>query len=390
MIKSARLPALLAAATGVLAVVWWVLDRPLGVDSGVYRAGALALLRGQSLYAPLTAIPDWSPALPFTYPPIAAVVFLPLAVLPVQLAWGVLAAGTVLALRTSVRLVGGAWWVLPLLLFLEPVWRTIGLGQVNALLMALVLVDVLALRGSRFAGVLVGVAAAVKLTPLVFVAHLFLTGRPRDAVRALAVFAGLGVTGFVLLPADAVRYWTSTMLGANKAGGNAWWGNQSVSGLVHRLGGSTAVLVLLVLVCLGVAAWLVRDLHQSGDPVGSVLVTAFAGVLVSPISWTHHWVWVAPLCAVLLARRHFAFAGALVVLSTGWVFALVPRGEGEERLWTPLESLAGNAYVLIGLAALLLLGVRRARTRWTVRWRSSPRSAPWSRGSWAARTRSWP
>ncbi|WP_434444965.1 glycosyltransferase 87 family protein [Lentzea sp. E54] len=364
MIKPAlpsRLPVLLAAAFALVAVVWWILDLPLGVDSGVYRAAALALVRGESLYAPLTAIPDWSPALPFTYPPIAAVVFLPLAALPVQLAWGVLAAGTVLALRTSVRLVGGCWWALPLLLCLEPVWRTVGLGQVNVLLMALVLVDVLALRGSRFSGVLVGVAAAVKLTPLVFVAHLFVTGRSRDAVRALAVFAGLGVTGLVLLPGDTVRYWTSTMLGANKASGNAWWGNQSLSGLVHRVTeGSSVLLVLLVLVCLGVAAYLARTLHRRGDAVGAVLVTAFAGVLVSPISWTHHWVWVAPLCAVLLARRQLGSAAAVAVLYAGWVFALVPRGEGQEQLWTPLESLAGNAYVLAAFSALVLLGVRLA------------------------------
>ncbi|HUQ54107.1 glycosyltransferase 87 family protein [Lentzea sp.] len=361
MIKS-RVPVVLSAGPAVMAVVWWVLGRPLGVDSGVYRAGALALLHGEPLYAPLTTLPDWSPALPFTYPPIAAVVFLPLAALPVQLAWGVLAAGTVLALRTSVRLVGGPWWVLPLLLCLEPVWRTVALGQVNALLMALVLADVLALRGSRFSGVLIGVAAAVKLTPLVFVVHLLVTGRPRDAARALAVFAGLAVTGWVLLPGDAVRYWTSTMLGANRAAGNAWWGNQSLSGLVHRvMGGSSAVLVLLVLVCLGVAVFLARALHRRDDPVGAVLVTAFAGVLVSPISWTHHWVWVAPLCALLVARRRFGFAAAVAALCAGWVFTLVPRGEGEERLWTPLESLAGNAYVLASLAALGLLAGRFAK-----------------------------
>ncbi|HEX7303772.1 glycosyltransferase 87 family protein [Lentzea sp.] len=347
-----------------MSVVWWIFGRPLGVDSGVYRAGALALLHGQPLYAPLAAIPDWSPALPFTYPPIAAVVFLPLAALPVQLAWGVLAAGTVTALGASVRLAGGAAWSLPLLLCLEPVWRTVGLGQVNVLLMALVLVDVLALRGSRFSGVLVGVAAAVKLTPLVFVAHLLVTGRPRDAARALAAFGGLAVAGLVLLPGDAVRYWTSEMLGANKASGNAWWGNQSVSGLVHRAAdGSPVLLAVLVLMVLAVAACVARAFHLRGDPVAAVLVTAFAGLLVSPISWTHHWVWVAPLCAVLLARRRFVLAAAVVVLGTGWLFALVPRGEGQELRWTPLESVAGNAYVLAGLAALGTLGVALVHVR---------------------------
>ena len=367
MIESApppRVPALLPAVFAVVALTWWILGWPLGVDSGVYRSGALALLDGESLYGPPAATPDWSPELPFAYPPIAAVVFLPLALLPVQLAWGVLAVASVAALRTSVRVVGGAGWVVPLLLCLEPVWRTIGLGQVNLLLMALVLVDVLALRGSRLSGVLIGVAAAVKLTPLVFVAHLLVTGRRRDAVRAVATFAGLGVVGFVLLPGDTVRYWTSTVLAANKAGGNAWWGNQSLSGVVQRVaGGSPVVLVLLVLACLGVAACLARELHRRGDLVGAVLVTAFCGLLVSPISWTHHWVWVAPLCAVLLARRQVVAAAVLPGLCAGWVFALVPRDEGRELLWTPPESLAGNAYVLAAVVGLGLTAVRLVRVR---------------------------
>ncbi|WP_245886200.1 glycosyltransferase 87 family protein [Umezawaea tangerina] len=359
----ARFPLVLAALLAAVAVVWWALGWPLGVDSAVYRSGALAVLHGEPLYGPLTATPDWSPELPFAYPPIAAVAFLPLAGLPVQFAWGLLAVVTVLALHSSVRLVGGAWWVLPLVLVLEPVWRTVGLGQVNAVLMALVLLDVLVLRGSRWSGVLVGVAAAVKLTPLVFVAHLLLTGRRADALRALGVFAGLGVTGFVLLPGDSVRYWTSTMLSANSAGSNGWWGNQSVSGLVRRvLGDSGPVTAAVVLLVLCAAAYLVRDLHRRGDAVGALLVTAFCGVLVSPISWTHHWVWAAPLCALLQARRRHGGLVAVVVLFTGWVFALVPRAEGRESSWTALESLAGNAYVLVALAVLGGLVLRRWRS----------------------------
>ncbi|MET1073242.1 MAG: glycosyltransferase 87 family protein [Umezawaea sp.] len=355
----ARSPVLLAVVVAVVAGVWWGFGWPLGVDSAVYRSGALALLHGDSLYGPLAATPDWSPELPFAYPPFAAVLFLPLAVLPVQFAWGLLAVATVLALHTSVRLAGGAWWVLPLVLVLEPVWRTVGLGQVNAVLMAMVLVDVLVLRDSRFAGVLIGVAAAVKLTPLVFVAHLLVTGRRADALRALGVVVGSGGAGFVLLPGDTVRYWTSTVLSANSAGSNGWWGNQSLSGLVCRVvGDSRTVTALLVLLVLGIAALLVRDLHRRGDPVGAVLVTAFCGVLVSPISWTHHWVWVVPLCALLQARRRHGALVAVVVLFVGWAFALVPRADGRE---SPPEVLADNAYVLAALVVLGVLVVRRWR-----------------------------
>jgi alpha-1,2-mannosyltransferase len=165
-----------------VSLVWWVNGWPLGVDSAVYRSGALAVVHGEALYGHLTATPAWSPDLPFACPPVAALLFLPLASLPTQLAWGVMAILTALALATVIRLAGAARyaWLLPVVLLMEPVWRTIGLGQVNVLLMALVVVDVLALRGSRYGGLLIGPAAAVKLTPLIFVLHLVITMRWAD------------------------------------------------------------------------------------------------------------------------------------------------------------------------------------------------------------------
>src|ERR1700728_2325932 len=174
----------------------WSRGWSLGVDSSVYRAGAVLLLHGHSLYD----VSDLGYLhLSFTYPPAAALLFAPLAVLPAQLAWALMAAASVLALVVVIRAAIAAvpYWRFPAgwstlllaaaMLGVVPVWRTIGLGQVNVLLMAMVAVDVLAVtaRRSRWGGVLTGIAAAVKLVPLIFIAHLFLTGKRAAAVRAL-------------------------------------------------------------------------------------------------------------------------------------------------------------------------------------------------------------
>src|SRR3954468_362154 len=179
-------------------VVGWLAGGHLGADSAVYRAGALTLLHGDPLYTRdvLTALPDWV-RLPFTYTPAAAPLFLPLALVPSGLVWGVIAVLSVVGLMVVITVVssspghapllGRSWWALPagtaIALALEPVWKTLFLGQINLILMAFVVLDVLVLsaRGSadgpsagkrasgrRFAGVLIGVAAAIKLTPLIF------------------------------------------------------------------------------------------------------------------------------------------------------------------------------------------------------------------------------
>ncbi|GHH61274.1 glycosyltransferase 87 family protein [Lentzea cavernae] len=347
---TARIPqtsVLLAAALFLVGVVFWLLDAPLGIDSAVYRSGALAVMRGEPLYGPLAATPPWSPELPFTYPPIAAVLFAPLALLPPQVVWAVFAAASAVGLGVVLRSslgAGLAAFALLLVPALEPVWRTLAFGQINIVLMALVVVDVLLLRGHKASGVLVGVAAAIKLTPLIFIAHLFLTGRRQDAVRALVTFACLNSAGFLLLPRDSITYVASALVKGNNATGNGWITNQSVAGVVQRLSGEaewafwlSASLCLLV---TALAVVLVRSALRRDDQLVALLVTAFAGLLISPISWSHHWVWVVPLVGCLVARRRMiAAAGAAVIFVVG---------HGQTGiLWLD------NAYVL---TALLLAG----------------------------------
>ncbi|WP_063769999.1 glycosyltransferase 87 family protein [Streptacidiphilus melanogenes] len=373
--------AAIALVFGVTAVVGWVLGWPMGFDDAVYRAGAWAVLHGKPLYEPLAALPHWSQVrqLPFTYPPVAALLFTPLTLLPLQLAWGVMAVVSTFALAFVVRTPfrDARWTPVAALTMvgafaLEPVWRTFSLGQVNLLLLALVVADGLLLPRTRWGGTLIGLAAAVKLTPLIFVAYLLVTGRRADAGRALGVFVGLNLLGALLLPTDTVDYVTGGMLGGDDATGNAWGGNQSLNGLMQRLTGQAswafAVAAVAAGLCVVVALLLARKLHSRGEALGALLVTACAGALASPISWSHHWVFVVPLAALLVRQvRHSSargprlLLGALVAVFSGWSLFVVPMGELRELRWNPGQMLLGNVYVLVGVAVLALLAWRLLR-----------------------------
>ncbi|MEU0512005.1 glycosyltransferase 87 family protein [Amycolatopsis sp. NPDC006125] len=352
-------------------VAVWLAGWHLGADSAVYRAGALTFLQGDAVYTPerLTALPSWV-SLPFTYPPAAALLFVPLTALPSGLTWGVLAATSVLSLAVVVRVSGRfrGWAVAGLTvgaLALEPVWKTIFLGQINLVLLALVVVDVLVLAGSRWSGVLIGVAAAVKLTPLIFVAHLFVTGRWRDGLRALATFAGLQAVMFVLMPGDAARYWAEAAFDPHRVGGVSWIFNQSLGGLVNRLSHeaswSTAVALGVGAVLAVPAVWLVRRLHRRGETLAALLVTAFFGLLVSPVSWSHHWVWAVPLIVLLASKARWVWAGLVAAFFASCVVMLVPNGGDTEFGWGPELFVPGNAYVLAAALGILGLAARELR-----------------------------
>jgi alpha-1,2-mannosyltransferase len=396
--------ALLAVPVGVLVfgVVCWMIDWRLGVDTAVYRSGAIALLTGEPLYdtMSLSAEPWWA-QLPFTYPPTGALLFIPLALFPTQIAWGVLGALSVLALALVVRVAiqnvrTRPVWMTParttitvtlLALCLEPVWRTLFLGQINLILMALVVTDALLLKNSRyFGGVLIGVAAAVKLTPLIFVPHLWLTGRKKDAVRALVTFAVLQGLLFAIIPHDFRRFWSVAVTNPERTGPTFWAGNQSVNGLMLRLtdlapwalGAAIAIGVLLAVP----AVYLVGRFHRAGQPLTALLVTAFFGVLLSPVSWSHHYVWVVPLIVLLLSRlpdrlpdgwarvRALSGIGAIVLVYASCVLLIMrtsdpnrPFGDHPELNWTPPEILLGSSYLLVPLVAGVLVLTRARRQR---------------------------
>ncbi|WP_020519034.1 glycosyltransferase 87 family protein [Catelliglobosispora koreensis] len=350
-------------------------QRDPGMDSAVYQAGALAVLRGDALYGSLNIPPPWMD-LPFTYPPVAAFFFMPLAPFPMHVVWGIMAGVCALALGIAVRhslrsLTGNEPSALlvnvaSLVPFgLQAVWSTVGLGQINLLLMALIMVDILALRGSRFAGILTGIAASIKLTPLIFIPHLLITRRWADAGRATATFVVLQGLAWLILPADSLRFWTKAMMEGN--GSRTFEAaNQSINGLVQRLTGEApgamGISLALAAVCGGLMVLLVHRLHET-EPLAALLVTGLSGLLISPVTWTHHWVWVVPLCLLLAYRAlqrngwtaRVLLALVLVVFSVDFRL-LVPIGNRRELTWTMEETLIGNSYLwaalVVGLAGL--------------------------------------
>jgi alpha-1,2-mannosyltransferase len=224
---------------------------------------------------------------------------------------------------------------------------------------------------------MIGVASAIKLTPLIFIPHLILTRRHADAARAAGTFVALQGLGWLLLPSDSWRFFTGAMMAGN---GNRTFeaANQSLHGLVQRLSGEApdafAISLALAVICLAVHAILVRRLHRHEQHLAALLVTAFCGLLISPVTWTHHWVWVVPLCLLLGYRvyrrglsRHSVAAGGLllIVLPTFSIdFRLfVPIGNRLELGWTTLEILVGNAYliaaIMVGLVGAVLVATHR-------------------------------
>ncbi|MDQ2756728.1 MAG: glycosyltransferase 87 family protein, partial [Actinomycetota bacterium] len=289
------------------------------IDLEVYRTGGAVWRAGLPLYG------DGYPYglgvyLPFTYPPLAALLLGLTSFLPSPVAVAVLSAASLLALGAASYLAGHQvrltrpWAEVPLsvtvvlatlALALQPVRSTLFFGQVNLVLMAMVTADVL-LRHPRWPrGLLIGVAAAVKLTPLAFLLVLLCRRQWRAGATAVVTFVAAQALGALLLPADSRAYWLGGVLTApGRIGAADTASNLSLRGVLTRAWPDAPVLVWLALVAvtgvLAVAA--TRRRAQRGDDLGALLSTAAGGLLVSPVSWTHHWVWVVPALVWLAAR----------------------------------------------------------------------------------------
>ena len=233
---------------------------PYRIDLDVYRIGSQVWLHGGDLYGALPATSSGL-RLPFSYPPIAAVLLSPLSLLPMAAATtaltlvsiGLAAVVLRMFLRSAAGARAGSWWMvawlLPLALFLEPVRNTLSYGQVNLVLMALVSADCLAAETRWPRGALVGVAAAIKLTPAAFVLFFLLR---RDYRAALTMTVSFGVStavGFLLARGDSVRYWTSVVFQSGRPGNPDYAANQSIQGMLARAGVNPHSPA-------GVAAWL--------------------------------------------------------------------------------------------------------------------------------------
>jgi alpha-1,2-mannosyltransferase len=379
---------LLVAAAGL--AVWFLVHHTSYLpwhhffDLGVYRGAVQHWMNGGSLYAYHRPHSHYG----FTYPPFAALTMTPAVLVGAH-------GAEVIATTASALVVGATtWWLvapvarragwtpwfavglaLPLVFLMEPVRDTMGFGQVNLFLVALVLADVAALgRGRPWAGVGIGLATAVKLTPGVFVLYLLLTRRWRAAATAAGTFAAASLVALAVDPRTSVQYWTTTLWETDRVGRLDKTSNQSILGVLARLDlpsqpGRRLWLVLVVAV-LAVALWRAVRAHRRGDELAGITLTGLAGCLVSPISWTHHLYWVVPAAVVLVdaavappwsRRSLLAGGGAVVVVGTFcsslvWYYA---RSHGNVHLGGAFGAVIENFYCLVMLALVVLLPGRR-------------------------------
>jgi alpha-1,2-mannosyltransferase len=360
------------------------------VDLHVYRTGAAAIVHGTWLYG----VRFWG--LPFTYPPFAAVVFTPLAVVPWWLAVGVMllanVAATPVMFYLALRLQPVAGWftraqavrlalaVAVVAIWLEPAYSTVAFGQVNILLTVMVLIDLTLPADSAVKGVATGIAAGIKLFPLIFVLYLAATRRIRAAVVALGTFAATIALGYAVVPGASEYYYGDLSFLRSRfvaRDSNDW--NQSLLGAVARtIGREPGAVWFIPVVIVGVAGLaLAAQAGRRGDDATGYGLCAVTALLVTPISWTHHWVMAVP--ALLLVtimvwrRRHEAPASTRFWLAVIGVLAIFlwsglarhqPKLTVGQQLHMPVLWLViSEVYVVAGLVALVIAAAVYFRNR---------------------------
>ncbi|MFF5972026.1 glycosyltransferase 87 family protein [Streptomyces sp. NPDC012769] len=397
-------PLAVAAAVCLLSfTAFWVAQRLAHVnmlDVMVYRAEAETLRAGGDLYAMRAT----SANLAMTYPPIAAVLFLPLTLVSVPLMRTLSTAGNLLLVialvQLSLQLVRPAlsrvgsradlWrttlWIAAIVVWCEPVWTTLRYGQINLLIAVAVLWDLTRREGSRWAGLGIGLATAVKLTPGLFVVLLFAAGLLlwrrdrtvnqwlRTALTATGVFLAATLAMALALPADSRTFWTRTLFETGRVGHAEETANQSLSGVLARLMHTDAPGLWWVAAAVlfgGAAMALAVRAAVRGDRAVAVIVTAFTALMISPISWSHHWVWCVPLLILLYDRstRAWPATGAVALAFASFALWWVPHDPGRPELdQNAGQMLLSAVYPLTATAVFVgyALASWRGRTSRTV------------------------
>lgn len=279
---------------------------PITADFHVYVVAARVLLEGGDFYAPVPGV------FPYIYPPLAALLATPFTLVPwvaAQTIWLALQ-GALLVLvlrRLGLGLTAAGMAGVAVVLLLEPFGSVMELGQVGVLLLALVVFDLVHPAGGRRrlpAGIGLGIATGIKLTPAVFIIHLWLVGRRRDAVVASGTFLATVALGLAVAPTRAWGYWWRLATGDSGANMDAsgWLFNLSVVSAMQRFlgletGEGVGLALALVLLVVGLAAAALA--HRRGQPLLALGVLGLTSSLANPIAWIHHLVWVLFLIAAL-------------------------------------------------------------------------------------------
>jgi alpha-1,2-mannosyltransferase len=328
-------------------------------DARIYRDVGAALLQGHDVYHSVNV--------GFLYPPFATILFTPLAFLSVKAMGFILTAITIVALEVAVWLSLGRppiardtrWLLLVMAIcavaaWLDPLRSTLLLGQVNAVLLLLVLGDLSLPDTNRWKGLGVGLAAGIKLTPALFIVYLVLTRRLRAAGVALATLAATIGIGFLVMPATAVSYWDGAFLDSSRIGYVQDLNSQSLRSILVRWAHTSNVealwIVLAVVVAaagLGLAVWASRR----GQELLAVSVCGLVTLMVSPITWPHHWVWILPLSLWLARQAWDRRSLALLTATAAIVVEFLVR---PYRLGIAVDPVNPVADLHLGLRQLLL------------------------------------
>jgi alpha-1,2-mannosyltransferase len=380
----AALPVLAALYVGATTFPGGTLTpwHPVMVDLGVYRLAGATLLAGGDIYQ----VPG---SLPFLYPPFAAVLAAPLALLPqgvVEVGWTIAGAIAIIAILHRSGLTG---WLLSLVsaatvFLVTPVTQTLAFGQVGIFLVALVFLDLAPgprlLPGRRWLpeGVLTGLAAAVKLTPGIFLIYLLVVRKWRAAIACAVSGALVTLLSFAPDPAASIGFWSRLAHGDTGLGHSLiYYTNQTVYADVVRpfgLGpGPARVGLALSAVVVAIGVWAAARWHRLGDVRFAVVLCGVAGLLGSPVSWLHHFVWIVPLAVCLLDRapavalpggdlrrsqpRLPIWVRVLGLVFVGWVvvapFPRLPNGADLELTWTWSQHLLASVTAMLGIAFLV-------------------------------------
>jgi alpha-1,2-mannosyltransferase len=354
------------------------------IDTAVYRDGGIAV-RNQP--AALYSLALGPAKLPFTYTPFAALLFaagsgasfaawqvglamVTIGLLPVVAYFSLGLAGQPAGLDRA----AAAFAIAAVGLWLEPVAMTLFFGQINLLLLALVVGDLALPDRFKGKGIGIGLAAGIKLTPLIFIPYLLFTRRVRTAAVSALTFAVTVGLGFALLPNASAVYWGGKVIRPGRDPFHL--PDQSLNGVILRLtdaGPNSHTYWLGAAVVVGIAGLTTSILaSRRGHELLGLVACVATGLLVSPISWTHHYVYVllALVLAAYVPRRlgYRIFGVALVVGLFGWWpvptgnrAPLMPRGllllapnRGNDGIvefsWRGLQLIIGNYYVLSLLA----------------------------------------
>jgi alpha-1,2-mannosyltransferase len=328
-----------AAAVAPLVHAWLTNpDDQRLVDLDVYRTGGQMLLEGRPVYDYVTPAPQ---LLPFTYPPIAAMMAVALAGMSWATAQWVWTVGVYVALAVTVgfsfrqvlegpRLRKYAPWVFGLIMvacaYLMPIRDQVRFGQVDILLVALCVADCVARRPWWPRGFLIGLATAVKLTPGVFLIYLLITRQWRTFFMASFAAAVLTLLPFAVIPQDAADFWFSALLDPERLGANAATTNQSIRGMLIRLYWPDLLTSVIWVVVVAAVGWYgfkgAREAYRTGESLTAVALVGLMAVLLSPVAWIHHLAWVVVVLAAIVGDGRDPVR--LRVAAGVWLYYVVP------------------------------------------------------------------